>query len=203
MDYTTLDNVKAAMGAQAPGTNPLGASEETVLNGYITRVSRVIDRYVTRSEAGTDYLKQETVTGETLEGRYDNNGNIIAYLHKPAVTSVTAFAYRFSPIESWISVDPSYVVINNYRVTAFIGSFVRGPVYVQVTYAGGLSSTPAGLPADIIEAATVMVIRYYKEARGGLEDVIGVAEFGQPVYSKAMPARVREILSPYERPVPW
>ena len=72
MDYTTSANVLAAMGANAPSANPLGATEQALIDSYVTRVSRVIDRYVTNAETGSDdYLKSETKTAEILRGQVD------------------------------------------------------------------------------------------------------------------------------------
>ena len=204
MDYTTSANVLSAMGANAPSANPLGATEQALIDSYVARVSRVIDRYITNAETGSDdYLKSETKTAEILRGQVDKDGSIVVFAHKPNVTNVASLEYRYSPRDDWKAVTSvGYVVTDGYRLTVYEG-LSRGPIYVRITYTGGLASATASLPADIIEAATVLAIRYYKEARGGLEDVIGVADFGQPVYSKSMPARVREILAPYERPVPW
>jgi hypothetical protein len=205
MDYCLLTDVLGLIGDDTnPTPRPSPAPySDTVIAACITQASRAIDRDITNSEQGDDYLKAETLTAQTQKGRVDGNGNIIAWLHKPIVTAVTAFAYRYTPLESWVTVNVSYVAIDCYKVTAYTALPVRGDVYIRATYAGGLGAATANLPGDITRAASVLAARYYKEGKTGLTDVIGITEFGQAQYVKAIPAEVKAILSPYERPVPW
>jgi hypothetical protein len=74
---------------------------------------------------------------------------------------------------------------------------------VQISYTGGYADTFDNLPADLVEAATVLAARYYREAEGGLTDAMGIVEIGQLVYTKALPARVADMLKPFKRKIPW
>jgi hypothetical protein len=49
----------------------------------------------------------------------------------------------------------------------------------------------------------VLAARYYREAEGGLTDAMGIVEIGQLVYTKALPARVADMLKPFKRKIPW
>jgi hypothetical protein len=59
------------------------------------------------------------------------------------------------------------------------------------------------LPADLIELATLLAARFYKEAETGLNDAIGVAELGTLIYTKAWPIRFVAMLEPFIRRVGW
>ena len=61
------------------------------------------------------------------------------------------------------------------------------------------AASVANLPGDLVEAANILAIRLYEENKSGQGDVVGVSDFGQVFYSKAMPQRVQLILQPYRR----
>lgn len=205
MDYCLLTDV---LGMIENDTNPTprpspAPYSDTVIGACITQASRAIDRDVTNSEEGDNYFLTETLAGQIQKGRIDGDGNIIAWLHKPVVTSVTSFEYRRTPLEAWVSVPTAYIAIDNYKVTAYTGLSPRGDVFVRISYAGGMGAAVANLPGDLVRAATVLAARYYKEGKTGLSDVMGITEFGTVNYVKAVPLEVKNLLSLYERPVPW
>lgn len=204
MNYTTLAKVKAALGAEE-------ITDDDILQQKIEEASRMLD--MTICHAPADFFKSETVTNAVIPGRIDAEGNVLCWPEKSVVNSVTSFAYRFSPLQQYVSVDPAHVTIEADRqVKAYAGAGARGRVSVMITFSGGhgtetWSSAPtpvatiAGLPADIIDAATVLSVRLYKEEKGGLSDAIGVAELGTLQYTKAIPQRVIKIGEVYGRKV--
>lgn len=198
MNYTTLAKVKAALGAEEN-------TDDSLLQIKITEASRAWDTTICKAEA--DYFKSETVTNELLKGIITRDGNIVTWANKAIVNSVTKFEYRFSPRTDWIEADLDAVVIsNNRQVTAYgIAGLRSVPCFVRLTYSGGYGteSTPfvtlTGMPEDVVNAVTVLAVRFYKEEKGGLTDAIGVAELGTLQYTKAIPTRVLEIARPYKR----
>ncbi|HPO87439.1 MAG TPA: hypothetical protein PLN86_16475 [Candidatus Hydrogenedentes bacterium] len=202
MNYTTLAKVKAALGAEEN-------TDDTLLASKIDEASRTLDTTLCHAEA--DYFKAETVTNELVRAIITKDGAIICWPKKVVVTSVTKFEYRLTPRTPWIEVDITNVTIsNNRQVTAWDVAGIRSvPVFVRMTYVGGYGTetwagnpsvaTISGLPADVIDAATVLAVRFYKEEKGGLTDSIGVAELGQLQYTKAIPTRVVEMTKPYKR----
>lgn len=205
MDYCSLTDVLSLIGDDTnptPRPNPAPFSD-TVIAACITQASRAIDRDVTNSEAGDDYFKQETVTAQILRGQVDKDGYIIAWLRKPTVSSISAFSYRYGPLESWQDVPVSAIIVEGYEATAFVRAASHSRVFVRVTFSGGLATSSSGLPGDIVRAASVLAARYYKEGKTGLTDVIGMSELGTAQYVKAVPLEVKVLLAPYERPVPW
>jgi hypothetical protein len=200
MDYTTLERVKAALGATE-------TTDDTLLEGLVTAASREFDRRCTgvnRMDA-VDYFELEDVADEMLRGFVDKEGRIVCYPRKGQVNSVSSLAYRTSPLEGWVEVDSEAVSIEGATVISWVSaSGLRGkPLQILVSYNGGMAADVDELPADLIEAVTVLTARFYREARTGLTDSVGVAEVGVLVYTKAIPVRVLDTLRRYERVVPW
>ncbi|MCX6057744.1 MAG: hypothetical protein NTW69_06305 [Chloroflexi bacterium] len=196
MNYTTLAKVRAALGAET-------VTDDTLLQVKITEASRAIDRLCS---APDNYFMAESVTGELCNGLIAADGVIIAFLKKAIVNSVSSFEYRKSPKDAWIKVDADALVILNKHQVAIYGEAVhQGKCFTRVSYNGGYGTeagTPSvitGLSEDIINAATVLTVRFYKEEKTGLTDAIGVAELGTMQYTKAMPTRVVEMMNPYKR----
>lgn len=194
MDYTTTALVKTALGTSA-------STDDTQIAKLVTAVSRAMDRKMAGAINSADYLKSETVSSELGRGQAGSDGIILYFPRKPLVTAVTAFAYRFGPLESWLTVNVVGVAVDGARMQAY-AYCGRGKPFVMTSYTGGLASSQANLPEDIIEAATVLTVRYYKEVKSGLADTIGVAELGTLIYTKAWPIRVLDMLEPYKRRVP-
>lgn len=203
MNYTTLAEVKAALGA-------VGATDDQLLARKIEEASRIWDK--TECKAFDDYFKLETVTNETINGIIGRDGVCVCWPKKSIVNSVSAFAYRTDPRNEWTSVDAEAVVIKATRMVSAYGLGASGPCFVKLTYSGGYGTetwssgetpvaTITGLPRDIIDAVTVLAVRLYKEEKGGLADTIGVAETGERSYTKAMPVRVDKIANAYKRTV--
>lgn len=216
MNYTTLEKVKSALGGE---TN----TDDALLEEKIAEASRAIDRLCA---APDNYFELTEVANETGSGLITHDGRIVYLVKKPIVVSVTAVAYRLTPLDAWTDIDPACVSVLNSRQIVAYGVVARqASCQVKVSYEGGYGAeepaTPAdpgdpegdppveptprvpaiieGLPADIINAATVLSIRFYKEEKSGLTDAIGVAELGTMQYTKALPARVTEMLRPYKR----
>ena len=200
MDYATLAFVKMHSDVQL-------TKDDARLSALITAASRAIDRKLTGvpDPDAVDYLKLESKT-ETIYGQADREGNIICYPHKPYVSAVAAFSFRLRPFDPWEVTDPGRVAVDGLQVKAYPESS-RGArwarVQVQISYTGGLATKPEDLPADIMETAAILAIRYYKEAESGLADSIGIAELATTIYTKAWPVRVLDNLQPFIRKVGW
>lgn len=203
MNYTTLAKVKAALGAAE-------TTDDSLLQVKIEEASRILDATICHAPA--DFFKAETIAAAVIMGRVDIEGNVLCWPGKAVVTAVTAFSYRFNPVQDWVVVDPAHVAIEAGReVKAYSAANIRGRCQVRLTYTGGYGTetwagapsvaTITGLPADLIDAATVLAVRLYKEEKGGLTDAIGVAELGTMTYTKAMPQRVVKIGEVYGRKV--
>jgi len=202
VDYTTLTRVKSEMKVASAVT-----VEDALLSTLITAASRAIDRWCTGvpDNEAVDYLKSETKTDEILPGQMSNHGVVLVYPHKPVVAAVSAFAYRQKPVDEWVTVDAARTWANGPLVEAYPSPalFLSSRCQVRITYTGGLASDVAALPADLVEAATLLSIRYYKESESGLNDAVGIAELATMIYTKAWPVRVLEQLQPFRRTVGW
>jgi hypothetical protein len=175
----------------------------------VTAASRAIDRKCTGVPDAVDYFKLETVTGEVLVGQVDYlGGSILCYPHKPIITSVTAFSYQASIVDTAYTVDPTRIRASGPRVTAYPsnGASIGFPSRCDITisYIGGLATSGSALPSDLQECAAILAARFYREAETGLNDQIGVAaELSTMVYTKAWPVRVTEQIQPFIRRVGW
>lgn len=188
-DYATLSAVKAALGSSE-------TTDDSLLASLITQASRAIDRYCAGFVDSDDYLVSASVTDEILPALVSADGVLFCWPRKPKVESVSALAYRFDPREAWQSVTAAYAVVDGYTVSAGV-SERRGKAQVKISYIGGFDP----LPDDLVNAAILLAVRFYKEIKSGLTDSIGVAELGTLQYTKALPARVVEMLRPYKRMV--
>lgn len=199
MDYTTLDVTKEAIRADKP-------KDDGLISRLVTAASRTADRLCGRSARALDYFKLETIANEELTGRTDVKGRITCWPHKSIVTAVTAIQYRFNPLEEWKSVETSLLTVKNgHEVVAWtsFSAFNRGEVMLKVSYTGGHAADTAGLPADFVEAVTVLAARFYREDESGLTDSVGVAELGTLTYTKSFPVRVKDTFALYTRWMPW
>lgn len=199
MDYTSAARVKSAL-------KVTGTGDDTLLATLVTAASRAIDRKCAGAKAAdaTDYFALETVTAETLRALVDGEEVLHCWPHKPVITAVSSLSYRQTPLEDWTSVDAERIMMDGGQVMAWPTETLQpGRYYVQISYTGGYADTVDNLPADLVEAATVLAARYYREAEGGLTDAMGIVEIGQLVYTKALPARVADMLKPFKRKIPW
>ncbi len=196
MNYTSVARVKLALGANE-------TADDALLNTLIAASSRAIDRKCTGAQNSNDYFTLAPVNDEVLRnGVVDRNGNLLCWPHKASVSSVSSLAYRYGPLDTWIDISPDNVALTGNLVLAALGLSRTRP-WVRISYTGGLADNIDNLPADLIEAATVLSVRYYREVKTGLSDSIGVAELGTLMYTQAWPVRVLDMLQPYIRIVPW
>lgn len=199
MDYTTVDLVKAAIKATESGDDALFAT-------LVTAASRAIDRKMTGApfDEAENYFQQADVADEEIRGLVDTEGNLVCWPRKGSINSVSALAYRSSPLQSWQDVTvATYVEVDKRLVRAYLGLSRGTRIRVKISYNGGLATTQANLPADLIEAATVLAARFYREAESQLSDSIGVADLGLLVYRKSWPIRILDMLAPFQRVTPW
>lgn len=165
-------------------------ADDVLLMELITQASRTIDRFC----AGADnYFVKETLSNVILRG-YISEGVLRCWPPKPVIESVSYLAYRSSAGENWHELDPTKTEIFKSFVS-WNGVYGQGKVQVNLSFTGGF--TP--LPDDLVNAATLLSVRFYKEIKSGLTDSIGVAELGMLQYTKALPERVQVMLKPYRR----
>lgn len=193
MDYTTLAAVKQAM-------NSTDASADAALAEFITRASRAIDVYCTGQPGAADYFGHATVANEILDAIADGDGNLLCWPHRCVVNSVSAMSYRCRPDMEWESIDLEYIECSGGMVKAWAGIGLRDALKVKMGYDGGFTI----LPADLVEASTILSVRFFKESRSGLTDMIGLADGSSTfMYTKAWPVRIVEMLAPYRRIMGW
>lgn len=188
-DYASLSAVKAALGSSE-------TTDDSLLAALITQASRAIDRHCAGFANSDNYFANAIMTDEVLPALVSADGVLFCWPRKPNVESVSALAYRFDPREAWRSVNAAYAIVDGYTVSAGV-SERRGKTQVKISYIGGFAS----LPDDLVNAAVLLAVRFYKEIKSGLTDSIGVAELGTLQYTKAMPVRVMEMLRHYKRMV--
>lgn len=199
MNYTSLDLAKNAINAQ-------GDDDDTLIARSVEAASRFIDRYCAYNNAVVNYFMLETVTDETLG--YGNvairatDGHILCYPHKPVVSLVSATSYELTP-GNRVSIDVNNVVADGGVVEAFVDLRPHRRARVIISYEGGLGATLDDLPADLIEATTLLSVRIYREARSSVSDAVGIAETGMIAYTKALPPRVVTMLAPLRRVARW
>lgn len=206
MDYTTLATVKEAIRAKTAVT-----TDDSRISRAITDASRAIDRKCTGApdSDAVDYFKLETKNNEMIPGRIDRNGVISCYPRKPVVASVTSFEFRLTPVDPWVSIDASRVATDGVKVEAYQygTSYTFTACQVRITYSGGLAAVVADLPADLVNIATLLAVRFYREEETGLSDAIGVADAATGmegvVYTKAFPERFNKMIQPFIRTVGW
>jgi hypothetical protein len=187
-DYTTITAVKRALGSNEN-------TDDVLLAELITQASRTIDCYCAGSVGCDNYFVYETLSNMLLSGNI-GNGSLYCRPLKPVIKSISALAYRISVRDNWKELDPAYVIIKGYTVR-WEGVDGRGDVQVKISFTGGFNP----LPDDLVNAATLLSVRFYKEVKSGLTDSIGVAELGTLQYTKALPERVQIMLRPYKRVV--
>jgi len=206
MDYTDLATVKNEIGSG--GNSAISSQYDVLIARLIGAASRDIDEYCAQKKmpASMDYFKLETVVGEVITGLSETRCGIVCWPHKPGITAVTAYAVRLNPRNDW-SVVPAADVAKNVELdgdSVYIWDAAPDDRFqVKITYTGGFGTTVAGLPSNLVEAATVLAARYFKEASTGLADGIGLAEVGIITYSKVMPVRIKQKLDAWQRVTPW
>jgi len=199
MNYTTLERVKSEAIKTELNT------DDDLIEILITSASRAIDRKITGSAGAVNYFLMEDVADEVGRGIIDKDGSLRIAPHKPVINSIAAMSYRTTPAEEWTLIDSDlYYPDEQFAVAwgVFKGVY-PGTSFVKISYNGGLAEEVADLPADLVELATMLATRYYKEAETGLTDAIGVAELGTLIYTKAWPVRALDMLQPFMRVVPW
>jgi hypothetical protein len=205
MDYTTYDRFMQALHSESSTLDP--SPDKTLVDQLITAASRAFDRLCTGvpDAESDDYFQLETITNEILLGQISRYGQVFLYAHKPVVTAVSALSYRVRIKDAWTPIDLAEVYWTGPRIEAYPTGIAHFSTrcWVKATYTGGLAATTAALPADLQELVTLLAIRFYREAETGITDVIGVAELGTLVYTKAWPTRVEQGLVPFRRRVGW
>jgi hypothetical protein len=195
MNYTTRERVRRNLDNISPDDNDL-------LDNAIASASRIIDTLATGVSVGSDnYFTLEDIVNQEIYGQVNQCGYIVTWLRKATVNSIASFEYRLTPAQGWVTVATTEIDGN--KVVAYTNLLVRQRVRCRLSYNGGLADDPEDLPSDLLEMATLMAVRLYREGKSSLSDAIGVAELGQMQYTKAMPARFMEEIKRYKRVVAW
>ena len=199
MDYTTLTLVKAAMDSTEN-------YQDSMLSYYITAASRMIDNLCTSQPNVEDYFKLEAKTDEILTNAVvDYAGIMTCFPHKPRISSIQSLSYRFSMRDSWQVADLNWAMSLG-EMVQWEGNLPSGTTpLVKISYTGGLAASVDALPKSFTDLATMLVVRFFKEARTGYGDSIGVAELSTIKFTEAFPARLIESINVGEwaRMAPW
>lgn len=204
MDYTTRDLVIQEMHSVLASGSSV---DDTLIDTLITAASRAWDRKCTGVPDAIDYFVSGSVSGEVLVGQISSDGTkILCYPHKPIIDSVSSFSFQENITKTAYTVDPTRIEVYGPRVTAYPANLsLNFPSKCRVTigYVGGLGASVTDLPPDMVEAVTLLAIRFYKESETGLADQMAIAELAQNIYTKAWPIRVQETAEFYRRKVGW
>lgn len=198
MDYTTTLNVIQALHIK-------GVNDTSLLDRLVTAASRMTDTVVCGTPKAENYFQLETVENQRLYGLVDVEGNILAWPKKAPINSVSAFSWRYNPTASFTPLNfvsnPDIVEVIGPNAVKAWTSLVGRPtrVQIQMSYSGGFAAAPADLPADLVELATLMAGRIYREDEGGLQDAIGIATIGSIQFTKAVPERYDYLVQKYSR----
>lgn len=198
MNYTTVARVKAELRIAE-------TTDDALIADQVARASRIVDQLCTGAPDSDDYFTLGDVT-ELLCGLISSSGHILCYPHRVVINSVTSFHYRINPFDTWHTVEVPYLTIKPSRSSVMAWTTMSGfydTAQVQICYNGGLASSVDNLPSDVIDAATILAARLYREGESGLSDAVGISEFGVITYSKAFPARLLRMIQSYSRVVPW
>jgi hypothetical protein len=201
LNYTDAITIRNAMGGQEN-------AQDTLLEKFAGIASRSVDHICaqTGDPGCIGYFALEPVTGESLTNAViDQFGHLVCYPHKSSVRSVASLAYAAEPDLTPIPVPTDLVVVRGHAVEAWLDlSSLRGrPLLVTLSYTGGMASSLQGLDPILVDCATVLAIRKYKEERSGMSDVVGVVELGTITYTEGIPASVVRDLTPFRRVAPW
>lgn len=197
MDYTTLSRVTEILGAES-------RDDDALVGRMISEASRWIDRFCCGKVGVDNYFARETITDEITSGFVDGAGVVLCHPMKPKVWTVSAVAVKESPGDVWHELSViNAQVSGDYSVLVESGFGVpRARIWAKLSYEGGFWETTEEMAGDLMNAADLMAVRFYREAKSSLSDSIGVAELGTLMYTKAIPARVSQMLQPYRRWVP-
>lgn len=139
---------------------------DTTISGMIQRASAYADNYLEYS------LQQETLTREQNQGMVDTNGNLLIFVKKRPVTSVSEIRIKLGTAASSLSLvdgngenrydipdDGAYVMVPYQNVaitgTVTITDFyaLRGiNFFTQITYVAGYTT----IPTDIQDAVNLL-----------------------------------------------
>jgi hypothetical protein len=208
MNYTDLNRVKLMLHSQTSGSSGSSLDATLLETVVIPAASRAWDRKVTQSKTSDamNYFMTEAVTSENIEGQINAKGEVCCFPHKSEILSVSAFSYQSSIISALNSVDPARIKARGGKVTAYptnLGACKPSKCDVILSYVGGSGSSVDDLPGDMIDAVTLLAIRFYREVETGLGDQIGIAELATIIYTKAWPIRCMDSLSIFMRRSGW
>ena len=203
MDYTTLPIVKEMLHNDTTVT-----VDDNLLSRYITAASRAWDRKCTgtRDPSSDNYFELADVAGENLEGQISYDGKVCCYPHKPLINTIASFAFRKNITTTLYTVDPTRIEVMGNKVIAYPSSIpleYPSKCRVAISYNGGFETSGSLMPAEMIDAVSILTIRFYREAESGLTDQIGVAELATMIYTIAWPRRVTDLLELYVRRCGW
>ncbi len=186
--------------------------QETVQDPLLLKFAGIASRDVDHICAQTDdpecanYFELADVANEVLtNGVVDNFGHLVCYPHKSTVRSVSALSYSVELQGAPIPVMANQIIVKPRSVEVW-GDFssMRGrPILITISYNGGMAAALDDLDPLLVDAATVLAIRKYKEERSGMSDVVGVVELGTVTYTQGIPASVVRDLQYFKRVTPW
>jgi len=177
----------------------MGETYDALLDWLATRASRLIDGYFKR--------KPGAFAVDTDETRYfDGSGcgeqwidelaaapTSVSVAEKGDITSYTAWAstdYMLWPYNALLEGMP-YLRLDLDRLYGTKTTWYSYPKGVKVVGKFGFSTAA---PDELVQAATIQVIRWFKRGQQGFKDVGAIESLGSLAYVKELDADVKQIL---------
>src|SRR5574341_150455 len=202
-DYTTLASVKALMPDTAWGT-----SYDTVLGTLITRASRIIDGLLGR-EPGS------FAVGSDVTKYFDGSGCLEQWIGELAALPTSVSVAETGVVDDAAGSNGTYTLWANrdYRPWPY-NNLAEGkpilrldidllsgakqiwysfPKAVKVVGKFGFATT-SNTPSEIVQAAEIQTVRWFKRAQQTFQDAGAIVELGQLRYVKKLDPDVENVL---------
>ena len=202
-NYCTLAEIKSAMADSGLASS---SDYDTIIESTITRACRAIDRWTGRA-AGAYAV---TSTDETTR-YYTGSGCDVQWVDEMAAEpsyvgnsqdgGVSSTNYvEYSTTDYYVE-PPTATPYTRLVLDSINGNYhmwYKFPRSVKVTAAFGYSLSSA-IPDDIVQAAIIQTVRWFKRGQQAYKDTGAIAELGQLVYTQAVDPEVGNILAHYRR----
>lgn len=201
----------------------LTSDPSTAINDFlqliIPRVSRQIDTFTRRRFYGSSGVEVKPFNGNgrcLLLTPLDiaSSSGLVLQIARDSVaassgtyTTIDANDYNLVPDQvrdGWPKhgIELSDIPVGTYSTSYSYTTFPIGRNVVKVTaYWGWGTTTIAGVPDDIRNAATELAIRAWRGKDMNFSDVIGVEGLGNAAFSRRMPSDIADVLEGYTRQV--
>lgn len=194
IDYTSLANVKAYADLQAN-------TDDTLITGLITSMSRQLDTYCNQVFAG------QTYTNQVRRALVASDGLLCCWPDCPTISSITAASWRQRTSRTWTALDVTSSNATDIEqsqsgcavrfLTANLQPWRGLTIQVQLSYTGGWAAL-ADVPADFESLTRRLVWWAYKKRSAPLEKTADL-ETGQVFIPSSWPKDIREGFNPWRK----